>query len=791
MAEKVGSVYIEASVDTAGVIQAGKAIAKTADEIAADLQRVAAAAEEAAAEQNKLAIAADNLAKAQSQAAAQAEKAASASQSITQKLQAQRESSAAYIEALRTENDMLGMNQAEINAYRLAKLAASDAEQKVAANLQAQIDAFRQNSAAIEAAKAQTLQNKSTVDQMIAALKEQAATLGMNARQLVLYKAAQAGASTEDKKAIIQSLNQIDNYRKKEEATRKATAALQAESAAAKSASGSMNSLRGSAGQVGFQLQDIAVQAQAGTSAFVILGQQGSQLASAFGTGGAVLGAVIAIASAIGGVLYTSLKNASGAMKELPEEMQKQLEEIKKRYSEIDEASQAAFTQAELGKLNTQYEKQLKVVTDLRSAVSTYSAEAGKGSQGAAVAAGQYAARLKLAEAELLNIGKLQARVGEELAGANVTRKLEDGLSESKTAAEQLAEQLQVAITKLDDGDLAARKLYASQLLNLKNVEMIPPELDKAIERLYELEELEKRKTEQKKEQLQLQRDFTAELDRELQAELAAIDAKNKAQANVSGIIAGGDGSPAAKAAAEAEAKIAVLQRDAAAQLITAEQAAEAIIAVEDQKQAELTRIANEGAEKRQQFAQQATQSTLGAFGDLFGNLADVAKEGGEKTFKQYKMLASAQAAISAALAVTNVLANPLIPYPLNVGLAASVGALAAVQIAKIQGQQYSAGSGKLYGGPVQAGGMYPVTEDGRPEILKQGNRQYLLPGSRGGEVVSNRDMQPAGGGGGIVINYNPTIYAQDADFEAIMAGQPEAVLNAVRMGLASEGRTL
>ena len=527
--------------------------------------------------------------------------------------------------------------------------------------------------------------------------------------------------------------------------------------AAVQAAGGQMNSLRGAAGNLGFQLQDIAVQAQMGASAFTILGQQGSQIASAFGPGGAVFGAVIAIASAIGGVLYTSLKNASGAMKELPEEMQKQLEEIKKRYSEIDEASQAAFTQVEIGKLNTKYEKQLKVVTELRGAVATYSAEASKGSQGAAVAAGQYAARLKLAEYELLNIGKLQARVGEELAGANVTGKLGDGLSDSKTAAEQLAEQLQVAITKLDDGDLAARKLYASQLLNLKNVEMIPPELDKAIERLYELEELEKRKTEQKKEQLQLQRDFTAELDRELQAELAAIDAKNKAQAFVGDIASGGDTSPEAKAAAQAEGRIATIQQYADQELITAEQAAAAITDVELQKQAELTRIANEGAEKRKQFSQQATQSTLGAFGDLFGNLADIAKEGGEKTFKQYKMLASAQAAISAALAIANVLANPLIPYPLNVGLAASVGALAGVQIAKIQSQQYSGGSGKLYGGPVQAGGMYPVTEDGRPEILKQGNRQYLLPGSRGGEVISNKDMQQAGGGGTIVNINNYT----------------------------------
>ena len=68
---------------------------------------------------------------------------------------------------------------------------------------------------------------------------------------------------------------------------------------------------------VGYQVQDLVVQLQSGTSAFVAIGQQGSQLAGAFGPGGAVLGAVIALASAVGGVLYKSLGNAEIGTKEL------------------------------------------------------------------------------------------------------------------------------------------------------------------------------------------------------------------------------------------------------------------------------------------------------------------------------------------------------------------------------------------------------------------------------------------------------------------------------------------
>ena len=97
-------------------------------------------------------------------------------------------------------------------------------------------------------------------------------------------------------------------------------------SATSKAASDGFAKFRNAAGQVGFQVQDMVVQLQSGTSAFVAIGQQGSQLAGAFGPGGAVLGAVIALASATGGVLYKSLTEAEGSSKDL-EAAQKQLKD--------------------------------------------------------------------------------------------------------------------------------------------------------------------------------------------------------------------------------------------------------------------------------------------------------------------------------------------------------------------------------------------------------------------------------------------------------------------------------
>ncbi len=71
--------------------------------------------------------------------------------------------------------------------------------------------------------------------------------------------------------------------------------------------------------QGGYQLQDFFVQIQSGTSFFTAFAQQGSQFAGVFGPTGAVLGAVIAIGSAIAAIGYNAL-TASEEVKEFGEE---------------------------------------------------------------------------------------------------------------------------------------------------------------------------------------------------------------------------------------------------------------------------------------------------------------------------------------------------------------------------------------------------------------------------------------------------------------------------------------
>ena len=71
--------------------------------------------------------------------------------------------------------------------------------------------------------------------------------------------------------------------------------------------------------QLGHQMQDIAVQFQMGMNPLMIIGQQGSQIASVFGTGGPVIGAFIAVAAVIASIFVPSLFKAQESLDKLIE----------------------------------------------------------------------------------------------------------------------------------------------------------------------------------------------------------------------------------------------------------------------------------------------------------------------------------------------------------------------------------------------------------------------------------------------------------------------------------------
>lgn len=155
-------------------------------------------------------------------------------------------------------------------------------------------------------------------------------------------------------------------------------------------------------------------------------------------------------------------------------------------------------------------------------------------------------------------------------------------------------------------------------------------------------------------------------------------------------------------------------------------------------------------AERSKMQVMTANQTAaLGIMGGLFGQMAEIARQGGEEQFQEYKNFASAQAAVSTALAMTNALA--VTPTPVGVALATAVGAMGAAQIAMIQGQEYQ--GARAMGGQVESNGRYLVGENG-PEVLQLG--------SQGGSITPNHALESGGASVTTVVNIQAGVTKQE-----------------------------
>lgn len=99
------------------------------------------------------------------------------------------------------------------------------------------------------------------------------------------------------------ALSQIEKGAKTADAgMKRLNTTMTATATSVKAATSNFTMMKGGITGIGQQIQDIAVQAAMGTKELIILGQQGPQIASYFGPGGAMVGAVIAVGAAILGL---------------------------------------------------------------------------------------------------------------------------------------------------------------------------------------------------------------------------------------------------------------------------------------------------------------------------------------------------------------------------------------------------------------------------------------------------------------------------------------------------------
>lgn len=589
----------------------------------------------------------------------------------------------------------------------------------------------------------------------------------------------------------------------------------------------SVNNMGGSFAQAGIQFQQFVGQVQGGTSALTALSQQGADLGIVLGA--PLIGVIVSLAAAIGGVLYNSIEKTSGSMSKLPDELQKYLKAVEEQYAQLDESSRAAFTQAEIGKITTAYQKASEEVTRLSERLDRLKKQGVIGVQLRTTVSDLETAK-KRAESFTQILNELSRVTTTGLA----TDKIEEGIDKSATAAERLQAQLLIAITRLTEGDLAARRMAAAQMIGLKAGEQLDAVTDSLVVKYYELEQLEKSKTEQQKQQLQLQRESRAELDRELQDELKILGDKEKAQAKaisdrekLASQVASIGLTAEQQAAAQYERDVKLLQQANEQKLLSETEFQERLATLRAEYESRnggglfttlsdsLAGLQNQisgtfaqmalGFEDSDKLAQRLGQTILteliGAtinwgIEQAIAYATGVAGEGAKAAAATASSATATAAATTglgvvtaAAITSAGLIAAAMAPAAALTSLAtagansapATAGILATTGVAEGVALSTMALGGKLYGGPVQAGGMYPVTEDGRPEILKQGNRQYLLPGSRGGEVVSNKDMQQGGGGLVVYVTNTTNLSAIDTTTaQQFIAQNAETIAGAV-----------
>lgn len=602
---------------------------------------------------------------------------------------------------------------------------------------------------------------------------------------------AETAQAIESSKQMEVALSGIEKSAKTTDASmKKLNTTMTATAKGVKEANSTASAVASTFGQLGQQVQDMAVQIAAGTSSLVVLGQQGPQIASIFGPGGAVVGAVVAVGAALLG-MATSSDKASESIEDLAKSAdtlgQAQLEDaINKANTEL------AKEQQTLVKLNADIERTEKAqkqfnlttgvyavkLTELRAAQEAQSnvvnqlvgnierlnnamngsvdaAEKSRKATQEIVADLQFETQIMALSEEQRATAIAQRRAGVDAASA-------EGKAIEKAATAYVREKASVeASTEAKrEAEAASRKAISSAESEQKKLESQYQANEDSLKRMAQ--------------QLSIAGLSTAGLAREA-AELAAVyslgEGANETQINQAKQLAGAlfDLNEQKQKEKELESQKAEAKKfteqvafDAASPLqqIDIEEQAKLAKLAEYQKlgidqeidfQAAKTAIQKDAAAQRLEYEQATSSAMLGASSDMFGGLADLAGAFAGEQSSAYKALFAVSkgfAIANAALQLQTAIANAMaIPWPANIPAIAQAAALGAQVASNIAGISY--GGGRQYGGPVSMGSMYRVGESNAPELLSSGGSNYLIPGSGGNVTPLN------GGGGGVTFVVN------------------------------------
>lgn len=540
---------------------------------------------------------------------------------------------------------------------------------------------------------------------------------------------------------------------------------------AAKSTVAPMKNMRAQAQQASYQLQDIAVQAQMGTSAFTIIGQQGSQLASVFGPAGAVTGALIAFGAIIGGFLWDSMNKSGDAAEELADRMKT----LGDRF-DVATRAQKSFLRAEATKTISERKEEIKSLTEEMGKLNNNQFDLSEIFSGDLT----YQERIdktnelvaKIDELNILNEETAQSVNGTSKETASYVLKLTEQADVLGFTAKQLA---QYKINQLGATGADAAAIHEkSRLIFLYEKEQ--EALKEAARQKTKDEAAEKKKVaadarKAAKDQAKSDRD----------AEKLKKD-KESAQGRLLQIAQSAMEEAALIDSLEAEA-VAKTQADRDAKLISQEEFEIAKRQLEEKYSKDRVALAAAEAQAKTDIQQQV----LASLGGMAGQLAGIAAEGSKEAkvlFAMQKAIAIAQIIVStevaaqAAAAQAAILTGPVGYFATAAGIRAvgyaSAGIVAGTAIA----------GGRALGGQVRGGESYLVGERG-PELLTMGSS---------GRIATNENLKKAvgseNGQSQANVSVNFSIQANDtAGFDRLLNSRRGQIVSMINHAVNNRGR--
>jgi len=518
-----------------------------------------------------------------------------------------------------------------------------------------------------------------------------------------------------------------------------------------------------------------------GTNAFVILGQQGPQLASVFGPGGAVAGAVISFAALLGGVMFAGLMDTSDTM----EEVEQRAMDLAAKLNELSKEDKKVVLRqltSQLEKSKEALEAQELVITRAKVALDTYATQV-----------------------ESFFVPEEYKELFQEL-DAHKTKLIE--LQDEYNSLQDKIDGVSETTNDLIDGLKEEVNLFGlvgrARDLELARIRNATPQQVGEINRLYDLLELKKDEAEKRTKSAEKLKSETEERERANKALEKQIQIEEKRASKRLQIAEQAGLSPVERLKEQLTQSLALLEQDRLAAVVAAEMKGQDTFLIEqrfadarknltEQTEKQITGIELREAQQREMQKAAIEQMALTRAASVAGQLTQVlAGAFGEQSaaaksaFALQQGLAMAQIIVDTQRAAISAgaVAAPLTGLPGFLASAGAIQAMGAISLGIVAGQTVAGLTGRALGGQVRGGESYLVGERG-PELLTMGGS---------GRISSNDQLKAAmsstNSSNETQVNVNFAIQANDtAGFDRLLQSRRGQIISMINQAVNDRGR--